>query len=38
VNLSDAKVQLATAVENLQREDVHPLEEARVFANLLQQQ
>lgn len=38
VNLSDAEAQLAMAVENLQREDVHPLEEARAFANLLQQQ
>jgi ParB family transcriptional regulator, chromosome partitioning protein len=38
VTLSDAEAQLAMAVENLQREDVHPLEEARAFANLLQQQ
>ncbi len=38
VNLSDAEAQLAMAVENLQREDVHPLEEARAFANLLEQQ
>lgn len=38
VNLSDAEAQLAMAVENLQREDVHPLEEARASANLLQQQ
>jgi ParB family chromosome partitioning protein len=38
VTLSDAEAQLAMAVENLQREDVHPLEEARAFANLVQQQ
>jgi ParB family chromosome partitioning protein len=38
VTLSDAEAQLAMAVENLQRQDVHPLEEARAFANLLQHQ
>jgi ParB family transcriptional regulator, chromosome partitioning protein len=38
VTLSDVEAQLAMAVENLQREDVHPLEEARAFANLLHQQ
>ena len=34
VSLSDAEAQLAMAIENLQREDIHPLEEARAFANL----
>lgn len=37
VSLSDAEAQLAMAIENLQREDVHPLEEARAFANLATQ-
>jgi len=37
VTLSDAEAQLAMAIENLQREDVHPLEEARAFANLFTQ-
>lgn len=34
VSLSDSEAQLAMAIENLLREDVHPLEEARAFANL----
>lgn len=37
VALSDAEAQLAMAIENLQREDVHPLEEARAFTNLATQ-
>lgn len=37
VALSDGEAQLAMAIENLQREDVHPLEEARAFANLANQ-
>jgi ParB family transcriptional regulator, chromosome partitioning protein len=37
VALSDAEAQLAMAIENLQREDVHPLGEARAFANLVSQ-
>lgn len=37
VTLSDAEAQLAMAIENLQREDIHPLEEARAFANLFAQ-
>ena len=37
VALSDGEAQLAMAIENLQREDVHPLEEARAFANLASQ-
>lgn len=34
VSRSDAEAQLAMAIENLQREDVHPFEEARAFAKL----
>lgn len=34
VSLSDAEAQIAMAIENLQRENIHPLEEARAFVNL----
>ena len=35
VNLTDAQALEAQLVENLQRRDVHPLEEAQGFAALL---